>query len=477
MTLTIRARLTFWYTALVAVLLVCFGLGVLAVQSRISRAQFDEELDGVNRTVASVLQAELDETHDLRRAALETRKSVDLPGRAIAVLDGGGQPVGARWRGFRRSSLPPFTGSSWRGTVDDGGRLWRVHVTRVPQAQPPYQIVSAGSLDQLAREQRLLAVTLLVSMPFAVMLSGGVCWWAASRALQPVTAMAAQAEAITGQSTDVALSVHSAADEVGQLAGAFNKLLERLRTALLTQRQFMANASHELRTPISVARTAAEVTLSASQSREADYREALEIVEAQTSRLGRMVDDMLTLASADAGGVSLHASTVYLDELAADCVKSLTLLADQRGVRLELRTDEDLLACADDVLIRQLLTNLVDNGVKHTPPGGFVATVIVANGTSATITISDNGPGIAACDRERVFERFTRLDPARDSRSGAGLGLPIARWIAHAHGGTLTLGPSEWGGCEFVVRLPVLVPAVAQAERPPGPMPQHARAV
>jgi signal transduction histidine kinase len=253
-------------------------------------------------------------------------------------------------------------------------------------------------------------------------------------------------------------------DEIGQLAGAFNKLLDRVRAALQTQRQFMANASHEQRTPISVARTAAEVTLNRrDHNTEADYREALEIVEAQTRRLGRMVEDMLMLASADSGSAPLRLSTLYLDELALDCVRALSVIAEQKDVRLNNRGASDVLADADEELVRQLLTNLIENAIKHTPSGGSVTVALVSDGTAATITVSDTGPGIPERDWARVFDRFIRLDPARDSASGAGLGLPIARWIAHLHGGTLTLQRGPSGGCEFVARLPVLVPTVRPA--------------
>jgi heavy metal sensor kinase len=310
------------------------------------------------------------------------------------------------------------------------------------------------------------------------MLAAGVCWWAASRALAPVTAMAAQAEAITADAMDVRLATGPASDEIGQLAGAFNKLLDRVRAALQTQRQFMANASHELRTPISVARTAAEVTLNRrDHNTEADYREALEIVEAQTRRLGRMVDDMLMLASADSGSAPLRRSTLYLDELALDCVRTLSVIAEQKDVRLNLRGASDVLADADEELVRQLLTNLIENAIKHTPSGGSVTVALVADGTAATITVSDTGPGIPERDWARVFDRFIRLDPARDSASGAGLGLPIARWIAHLHGGTLTLQRGPSGGCEFVARLPVVVPTVRPAGVAPSATAQPATVI
>jgi len=120
-----------------------------------------------------------------------------------------------------------------------------------------------------------------------------------------------------------------------------------------------------------------------------------------------------------------------------------------------VRSDADILADADDALIRQLFTNLIENAVKHTPPEGAVTASLTVAGSDATLVVSDTGPGIPRADRERIFERFVRLDPARESSAGAGLGLPIARWIAEAHGGTLTLRQNAAGGCDFTARLPL----------------------
>lgn len=459
---TIRERLTLWYTSLVAVLLVAFSAGVVAVQSRLSRSQFDAELDNIVQTVGSVLREELDRSHDLARAAAETRKSVDIPSRTVAVLDASGRPLAAHWHGFRPAALPHFVGPIWVGSVRLGRQVWRVHVTRIVSDDGAYQLVSAGSLDEIARARRLLARALLVSTPIALLVAAAFCWWTAGQALVPLTMMASQAAAITAPSIDGRLGTAAARDEIGQLAQAFNRLLDRLCIALRTQRQFMADASHELRTPISVARTAAEVTLAAPRD-EAGYREALDIVRDQTVRLGRMVDDMLVLARADAEGYRLSRRCVYVDELATECVDGLNIVASQRGICLECRADAEIPASVDDHLIRQLVTNLVDNALKHTPAGGHVVVDATVSGRTAILAVSDSGCGITGAERERVFQRFVRLNPARDNDAGAGLGLPIARWIAELHGGTLTLTDSPLGGCRFIAQLPVVLPETATA--------------
>jgi signal transduction histidine kinase len=284
----------------------------------------------------------------------------------------------------------------------------------------------------------------------------------ASSALRPVTSMAAQAEAITVQSVEWQLDAPSVDDELGQLARAFNRLLNRLETALQLQRQFMADASHELRTPVSVIQTATEVTLGREDRENWEYREALLIVQEQSARLSRTVEDMLVLARADAGGYGSARRPVYIDEIVADCARAASVVATVRHIALATDLEPDVAIHADDGLMRQLVTNLIDNAVRYTPAGGAVTVAVRQEGAVATITVSDTGPGIAPTDRERVFERFVRLDPARSATPGAGLGLPIARWIAAQHEGTLTLQQNATGGCVFVARLPVK-PASADA--------------
>jgi signal transduction histidine kinase len=273
-----------------------------------------------------------------------------------------------------------------------------------------------------------------------------------------MTMMASQADTLTGRSTDFRLPGGGATDELGSLARAFNRLLDRLSATLRLQRQFMADASHELRTPVSVIQTAAEVTLQREERDDGEYRFALAVISEQSARLTRMVDDMLVLARADAGAYPLTPRLLYLEEIVAECVRAVSMIATAHSVALVTQLQADVSLTADDGLLRRLTMNLLDNAVQYTPTGGTVTVTVAADERLATIAVSDTGAGIPAADRERVFERFVRLDPARSGTSGAGLGLPIARWIAEAHGGTLTVEQNDAGGCRFIARLPLTHP-------------------
>jgi len=288
-----------------------------------------------------------------------------------------------------------------------------------------------------------------------ILATAAVSWWAASSALRPVTLMAQQAATITAESRDWRLATPATHDELGLLAHAFNELLARLSVASKMQRQFMADASHELRTPASVIQTATEVTLDRSTREEWEYREALTMISEQGNRMNRMIEDMLLLARADGGGFEFVARRLYVDELVGECVRAASVMAQAKDIRLTCRVQPDVAIDAHEALLTQLITNLLDNAIRYTPAGGAVDIAVTAGDSSVWLAVSDTGPGIPPDDRERVFERFVRLDPARSPTSGAGLGLSIARWIVERHHGTVTIEPRPSGGSTFIVCLPL----------------------
>src|SRR5581483_8667346 len=372
MTMPIRARLTLWYIAALSLVLAAFSVGVLVLQQRFSRSQFDAELTTLGSAVATGVRAELVESHRLARAARETREDFNVPNRTIAILDANGTAVAAHWRGFDRGAVPALITNAITTTVVHHGVPWRVLRRRETSPDGPFQVVVAASEQPLTREQHLLVRALLAGSPFALIFAAVVSWWAASRALTPLREMGAQAEAITVQSLDGRLRGNDADDEIGQLRRAFNRLLDRLAAGVKVQRQFMADASHELRTPVSAARTAAEVTLSQPHRDEDEYRDALGIVAAQTCRLGRMVEDMLVLARADAGGYRMRLTSCSVDEIVDECADAARMLAQQKGIALYYDVPEPITIDGDGGLLRQLVLNLLDNAVKYTPEGGDV---------------------------------------------------------------------------------------------------------
>jgi signal transduction histidine kinase len=410
--LSLRLRLTVWYTFSLLVVL-CLGAAVVLREQRaLGIRRVDRELDALTATLTSVVRDELREMPDAIAAAEEARITVDAPGRAVAILDASGRPLAARWGGLDLGgSLPAADGGSRVWTFESPGGDWRVHASPEPFENRTLVLLVAAPLADVRREQAEVQEAMLIGIPIVLLLAAGGGLYLASVGLRPIT------------------------------------------EALRLQRQFMADASHELRTPVSVVRAAADVTLSRDHRDEAEYREALSIVGGQAKRLSRLVEDMLVLARADAGGYPLRPVDLYFDELVADCRRAVDVLATERGVTIRSAGATDIPFRGDEDLLRRLVLNVLQNAVQHSPPGGNVAVELGHEPGRVRLRITDSGPGIPAADQARIFDRFVQLDAARRGY-GVGLGLPIARWIAEAHRGTLVLETSGPGGSTFCVVLP-----------------------
>jgi len=452
--LTIRGRLTLWYTAVLLAVLVLFGAWVYVVEGRLRLDAVDADLGRAASAVALAVAAELDEGAPLEEAATEAYKDFFASGRALEIRSASG----ARLAG--ENGPPPFVAPA-AGASDDrsttftrAGEDWRAFVHRHGHEGASYDVVIAEPLARAYAQQGIVRRTLVVGIPLALALAAAGGWWIARRALAPVGMMVAQARQASGQEDGFRLRVPREEDELGVLARAFNELLARVEGVLHAQRQFMADASHELRTPVSIAHTAAEVTLARDERTPEEYRDALRVVGGQAARLGRMVEDMMTLARADAGGLAVERADLYLDELVADCAAQAAVLAQAGQVEVAATASPETAFHGDERLLRQMVMNLLHNAIRHSPARGRVEASVTASNGFVEIAVVDGGPGVPEADRARIFERFVRLDAARSRPGGAGLGLPIARCIAEAHGGRLTLAASGPSGSTFLVRLP-----------------------
>jgi two-component system, OmpR family, sensor kinase len=449
MTWSIRARLTAWYGLLLVVVLVAGAVAVVVVQDRLALERLDGELERLMLTLEGVMRTEFGEGLTLQGAADEASAEVVAPDRTLVLTepDGDllqiwGRPLGAAWR--------PRIDAEALETVTVGPLRLRAFSHPINHNGHRYVAAVMASLEDIEaeRERLLLALGAGVLVALTVATLGG--WVVGRQSLRPLTILATQASSITERDPNARLQAPNPGDELGRFARAFNELLDRLAAALHGQRQFMADASHEMRTPVSVVRTTAQVTLARSLRSEEDYRESLTIVEEQSARLARLVDAMFLLSRAEAAGIRLMPEPLYLDDLVGDCARALRVLAKAQGVDVLTCGDTEVSWTGDNGLLRQMVSNLLENAIRYSR-GVVTVTVTRATNGGATIRVADDGDGIPVADQTRIFDRFVRLN-ARSS--GAGLGLPIARWVAEAHGGTLVLESSGPTGSCFTVTLP-----------------------
>jgi heavy metal sensor kinase len=454
MRLSIRARLTLWYGVVLLLVLAIAGVAIVSLHARLELARMDEELAGAAQTVAGVVRAEIDERLALPPAAADMLDQLNLPGIGVAVVTPAGEIVAStsRVREPRVSDDQIKSAPASPDFVTHGDERMR-RLSRVDHYRNfSYVVAVWTSGEDSERETGTLRQAIWTGLPLALLLASAGGWAIARSSLRPLADMARQADSVDRGLTDAQLHVPNPDDELGLMARAFNRLLWRVSESLRVQRAFMADASHQLRTPVSVVRTTAQVTLSREDRSAEEYRESLEIVTRQSQRLTKMVDDMFMLAMVDANGRPLQRAPLYLNELVDGVARDAAPLALERGVTVANTPGDDLPCNGDEHLLRQMLWNLVDNALRYSPAGSTITMSISKRGDQAEVAVTDDGPGIPAADRERVFDRFVRLESAGGA-AGAGLGLPIARWIAEAHGGTLALADTA-GGCCFRITLP-----------------------
>lgn len=282
----------------------------------------------------------------------------------------------------------------------------------------------------------------------------------AERSLRPVANMVSAARKISVGNLRNRLDRTQAGDELDVLAATFNEMIERIERQVAQIRQFTADAAHELRTPLAALRGSAEVALSSERSTEELRTTIAESIE-EFDRLSRIADDLLLLARADAGQEFIRRKPMRLDVAVADVVDLFAPLAAERGVSLQCATGIALWIEGDDGRLRQMVGNLLDNAIKHTPTGGRVDVELSAPNGSAELTVRDTGAGIAPEHLPHVFDRFYRADGARTRMGGAGLGLAISRTIADAHSGSIQLESAPCKGTTVRVMLPLVTSAVS----------------
>ena len=463
---SVRARLTLWYVSVLAAILVVSIVVIYVLLARALYTRIDDTLHAVVQIAQTSLTNDLNEGQDEADAARSTASELASRQTMIAIYDGRGRLLAEAGREDDVAILlPPIAEIPLdedllqtiveADDLDDRHRL-AIRWTDIAGFETEYVIVAGTSLESTDEELESLRNILVYLVPLALILAGIGGWFLAGRSLSPVVAMADQARQIGVANLSERLPVANPRDELGRLAETFNSLLARLEGSLIQQRQFMADASHELRTPVTTARTAASVALQQPTRSEADYRETLALIEQETTRLSRIVDDMFTLARADAGSYPVRSMPMYLDEVVDEVVRALRVVASTRDISISENVLRPAPFTGDEDLVRRLILNIADNAVRYAPSGSVVRVALDRAGGDYAISVSDDGPGIPAEIQPRIFERFYRVDEARTHGrdGGAGLGLALARWIARAHGGDVTLAASSRAGSTFVITLP-----------------------
>jgi two-component system OmpR family sensor kinase len=346
-------------------------------------------------------------------------------------------------------------GAIWDNVVDSRNVPRRAYAAPLASGSTPAQalVVSRSVVEMQAAQQRVLLVLFAVSLAL-LLIGGALSYWLAGRALRPVRTIAGLARSISEHDLHRRVDVKVPADELGELVDTFNTMLARLEAGFISMGRFTADASHELRAPLALMRSELEGALSRSRSRE-EYERVLESLQAEVEHLSRLADQLLILARADSGALVPAQERVDIADLLHEAAARWEGVANANGVRIEVSAPSSGSAEADPALLRRVLDNLIDNGLRHTGPGTALALRGYAADGGWNLDVSDHGPGVAPDHRDRLFTRFARPDSSRSpEKGGAGLGLALSAAIARAHRGTLELVDTDGPGAVFRLHIP-----------------------
>lgn len=467
----IRTRLILWYSGLLAIIVIVFSGAVYSVMSwtlvnavdstldetagqviKNSRVQRIGEFGGPDNMVILLPRLDIFRASGVGVQVWDTRS--DSPSLAAASTNISDFPYP-----LDADALGLDSGSVYSNAVINGQPVRvltrpMVGVELMGESRAFANVQAVASLVTVIQARERLLVVMLVSGGLGILGSVMLGMWLSRQALQPINRITeAAARIATTDDLSTRLVWNGPRDELGRLASVFNQMMDRLEHLFSVQRRFVADVSHELRTPL----TAIRGNLDLVRRYGADAM-SLEAVESEVERMSRMVNDLLLLARADYGGLTLEMEPVDLDALLIEVHKQARLLSKDRSLSVIVDEIAPVRVNGNPDRLKQLVLNLVHNAIKFTPDGGTVGLALRQRGTEAVIVVRDTGIGISPEDQARIFDRFYQADTSRKHADGdgSGLGLSIARWIAEAHGGAITVESALGRGSVFTIALPAL---------------------
>lgn len=499
----IRVQLTLWYTAIFTSLILLFSLifyttlytflasgldsalqlraqqiagGISNDSGNIVIQDVTGELPGLDATATPENQdqgttkaKQRSSPHDMGQ--LGSQSDVNF-GTLVRILDAKRRTAYIS-PAFHALSLPPNSvtsplhGSAWQGTLTaHNGQAVRVYSVALSDNGTVFGVLQVGeSLAQLTSTLQSVAIVLLVITPFMLLLGAIGSYWLAKRAFRPVLYLTRTTREIKAGDLHRRVPIPRARDEVHELALTFNEMIGRLEQTFTQQRRFVADASHELRTPVTVIRSLTDVALEEPRAFE-ECITALREINAESERLGHLINDLLSLARADEEQIPIEREPVRLDLLTLDVCETMELLAIERGIDLQVQKMAPATIQGDTVRLIQVIMGVVDNALTYTNAGGKVTLSVETHALGARLVVRDTGIGIAEQDIPHIFERFYRADPVgwRAAR-GSGLGLSIADWVVRAHGGSIDVKSQVGQGTTFTITLPLASSPSVQTHR------------
>jgi heavy metal sensor kinase len=458
--LSIGVRLTLWYVAIFALGELVFGASMWLILRHNLFDLVDDGLESQVEDLKTFLGAQQKDALPAKlREELAATYGHEHAGDFLAVYDQSGEPI------YRSPFLQQhpiarrpdqLTRPVFR-TRRINGEYFRFLFAKLNVDERVYTVEMGASADDAVETLQLFRSYVLVFALALLLVSTGVGSWMSRKALAPVDALVRTARNISGTSLNRRLQALKTGDELQRLTDTLNEMLDRIESAFQRISQFTADASHELRTPVSLIRTEAELALRRTRP-ESEYKESLRQILQEAERTTQLIEQLLELARADSSRESLTLQSVNLSEVLRGVAASWQPVAATRAIRFATELgDLGVSVRGDQILLRRLADILLDNAFKYTASPGLVCLALEVRDDTAMITVRDSGMGIAQEEQEKIFKRFYRVDKARSrEQGGAGLGLAIAEWIVLQHRGTISVESRLGEGATFRVKLPLV---------------------
>jgi heavy metal sensor kinase len=468
--LSIGVRLTLWYVAIFALGELVFGAGMWFILRHNLYDIVDDGLESQVDDLKNFLDAQKkDATIAKLQEEVNESYAIEHSGDFLELYTEGGDLIyrSTFLQGHQSILLPPdqIKRPLFRSRGAEG-RHFRFVFERLNAAGRVFIVEMGTTADDAVATLHLFRFYLWIFAPLLLLVAAGFGYWMSRRALSPVDALVRTAREVGGANLNSRLQKLTTGDELQRLSDTLNEMLDRIETAFRRVTQFTADASHELRTPVSLIRTEAELALRRSRGEE-EYKESLRHILLEAERTTALIEQLLALARADSGREALQMQPVDLQLTLRGVIESWQQVATIRDLQFSASVgDQAAFVMGDETLLRRLVDILLDNAFKYTPSPGSVRLLLEERGENVVITVQDSGVGIAADEQDKIFERFYRIDKARSrAQGGTGLGLSIARWIVTQHRGSITVESPPGEGATFRAELPKF-PAPVQSPQP-----------
>jgi heavy metal sensor kinase len=464
--LSIGSRLTLWYLAIFAAAQLLFGVAMWVALRQELYSVADDALKAQIEDLTNFLKSQKKKNMTVTKLREEASEAYDLEhsGDFLQVYDQDGNWI-FRAPALEKNQFTPAEAAAIKHRSFQNLRLankpFRFLTERIEVNGRSYAVQTGVPTDQIIATLSLFRRYLVMLAPLLLLAAASGGYWLSRKALSPVDALTRTARSISGSNLSERLEKLATGDELERLSDTLNEMLARIESAFLRITQFTADASHELRTPISLIRTETEIALRKPRGG-AEYREALRHILLEVERTSSLLEELLSLARADSGRESLRLTLVDLRAALTEIANEWRHLIEARNLRFTQQfANCEFPILADRSAVRRLLAILLDNAVKYTPPPGVVELGLEVRVGKAVITVGDSGIGIPESDQTKIFERFYRVDKARSRElGGAGIGLAIADWIVQQHRGSIAVQSSVGKGSTFLIEFP-LQPACA----------------